>query len=546
MSVQLSQLPCYVLIGLLWTVFCQAQRAVTDNICIDDRDCTNNGDICLQGTCTPQSALHCPDIVVQTAGEEALVSHLRPVTIEPPGSTCGQNGNNNVIGISVQSSNPSNIYYNYLDFPNIDAPNNNPEYYYSPMFGSGNSPSEELPRPPINEEDFVSQICGVEETVCTERHPRDQRLLIHVVDRQTIGGPQCATETTTRTPTETTHIIPTETTTRTPTETTHIIPTETTTSTPTETTTSTPTETTTNTPTETTTSTQIETTPSTHTETTTSTHTETILSTQIETTPSSHTETTTRIPTETTPSTPTETTPSAHTETTPSAHTETTPSTQIETPPSTHTETTTSTNTETTPSTHTETTTSTHTETILSTQIETTPSTHTETTTRIPTETTPSTPTETIPSAHTETTPSTQIETTPSTHTETTTSTNTETTPSTHTETTTSTHTETTTSTHTETTPSTPTETTPSTPTQSPPGISSTRRRRRQAGDETVVQSCTMKIGENLLGPTGNATLAMRFLLKRTAWVVKILMYQHLPGLNILLNIKYCKQIQTC
>ena len=218
MSVQLSQLPCYVLVGLLWTVSCQAQRAVTDNVCIDDRDCTNNGDICLQGTCTPQSALQCPDIVVQTAGAEALVSHLRPVTIEPPGSTCGQNGNNNVIGINVQSSNPSNIYYNYLDFPNIDAPTINPEYYYSPMFGSGSPPSyerpqymyEELPRPPINEEDFVSQICGVEETVCTERYPRDQRLLIHVSDRQTIGGPHCATETTPSTPTGTTPSTPTQ------------------------------------------------------------------------------------------------------------------------------------------------------------------------------------------------------------------------------------------------------------------------------------------------------------------------------------------------
>ena len=195
MSLPLSQLPCYVLMGLLWTVFCQAQRAVTDNICIDDRDCTNNGHICLQETCTPQSALQCPNIVVQTTGEETLVSHLRPVTIQPPGSTCGQNGNNNVIGINVRYLDPPSMYFGYTYHPMFES--ESPRAVEPPPYMF-----EELPRPPINEEDFVSQICGVEETVCTERHPRDQRLLIHVSDRQTIGGPQCANGTAPSTPTQ--------------------------------------------------------------------------------------------------------------------------------------------------------------------------------------------------------------------------------------------------------------------------------------------------------------------------------------------------------
>ena len=173
------------------------------SICIDDRDCTSHGYVCLQSACIQQSAIQCPDTVVTTAGEEVLVSYMQPVTISPPGGTCGKDLMNNTIDITFESYNPSTIHRSYRRFflfADIDNPNVNPEYHYGPIYDF--DIPDEIPMPPVSGGNVVSQTCGIEETVCAERHPRDQKLMVHVADRQTIGGPQCPTESTTEADTQ--------------------------------------------------------------------------------------------------------------------------------------------------------------------------------------------------------------------------------------------------------------------------------------------------------------------------------------------------------
>ena len=166
-------------VWMLWTTFCRAQF-----LCIHQQDCRSWVPDCLQGVCILQNYSHCPKLIEQHEGEEVLVSHLRPVTISPPEGTCGRDRDNSAIDINFRSSNPTTIYRNYKNFENIDDlddPGQN--------FGSGQPPSVE--QLPINDEDFIFQVCGAEETICPERHPRDQKLLIHLADRQVIGDTQC-------------------------------------------------------------------------------------------------------------------------------------------------------------------------------------------------------------------------------------------------------------------------------------------------------------------------------------------------------------------
>ena len=188
-----------VLVWMLLTTHCHAQtQSQSVGLCIDDRDCKVTEEdlpgVCRQGVCVARGVIECPKLVEQAGGEEVLVSHLRPVTISPPESTCGQDRDNNVIGINYRSSDPTTIYDNYnafQNFDNLDDPGQD--------FGSGRPPSGiEIDGPPpigeeipINEEDFIPQNCGVEETICPERYPRDQMLKVHLADRQVIGGPQC-------------------------------------------------------------------------------------------------------------------------------------------------------------------------------------------------------------------------------------------------------------------------------------------------------------------------------------------------------------------
>ena len=187
MSSPVCTLPLFAVVWMLWATSCHSQpQGINISLCIDDRDCTRQlTHVCVQGTCIPKSDIQCPEFIYQIEGDDVLVSHLRPVTIEPSGGTCGEDRNNSFIGMDA-SSPATAIYINYRNFQGIeslDDPGQN--------FGSGQPPIPVATKLPFLEDNLIFQACGVEETICSQRHPRDQKLLIHLPDRQVIGGPQC-------------------------------------------------------------------------------------------------------------------------------------------------------------------------------------------------------------------------------------------------------------------------------------------------------------------------------------------------------------------
>ena len=135
MCLSAHQLTACMVICLLWA---SPYHAQVPSPCIDDRDCTNDGHICIRGSCLPWSHLRCPDVLVRPPGEEILVSHLRRVTIKPPNATCGQDNVSHIL------------------------------------------------------DDTWS--CGTEETVCHDRHPRDQNLLYRLDERVLVGSQPCPTD----------------------------------------------------------------------------------------------------------------------------------------------------------------------------------------------------------------------------------------------------------------------------------------------------------------------------------------------------------------